>query len=154
MAKVRCFAAVKNNGHWTGFFPGAHEGQNYKYFVIGPGSAGFKRDPYARELEQTAWNCAIRDPKAYPWHDSEFKAPAFEDLIIYQFHVGVYYAVDDRGNDARAGRGARFLDVLDRVEYFVELGITAVQPLPIVEFSTRFSQGYNDHDYFSPEFSI
>jgi 1,4-alpha-glucan branching enzyme len=143
----------KNDGHWTGFFPGAQEGQNYKYFVNGPGSAGFKRDPYARELEKTAWNCVIRDPRAYPWHDSEFKAPAFEDLIIYQFHVGVYYAVDDRGNDARAGRGARFLDVLDRVEYLVELGVTAVQPLPIVEFSTRFSQGYNGTDYFSPEFS-
>jgi hypothetical protein len=53
----------------------------------------------------------------------------------------------------RGGAAApRFLDVLDRVEYLVELGVTAVQPLPIVEFSTRFSQGYNGTDYFSAEF--
>lgn len=141
------------DGHWTGFFPGAREGQYYKYWVSGPGSTGFKRDPYARELEGTVWNCVIRDPKGYPWHDSEFRPPAFEDLIIYQFHVGSYYAVDGQGNDARLGRRGRFLDVLDRVEYLVELGVTAVQPLPIVEFLTRFSQGYNGVDYFSPEFS-
>lgn len=145
---------VKNaSGHWMGFFPGAHEGQTYKYWVKGPGSMGFKRDPYARELEGTAWNCVIRDPKAYPWHDSDFRPPAFEDLIIYQFHVGSYYAVDGEGNDARLGRRGRFLDVLERVEHLAELGVTAVQPLPIVEFLTRFSQGYNGTDYFSPEFS-
>ncbi|AMA60155.1 alpha amylase C-terminal domain-containing protein [Bradyrhizobium sp. CCGE-LA001] len=145
---------VKNAaGHWTGFFPGAQEGEQYKYWVSGPGSVGFKRDPFARELEGTAWNCVIRDPKIYPWHDAEFKAPAFEDLIIYQFHIGSYYAVDNSGKDARRNRGACFLDLLDRVEYLVELGVTAVQPLPIVEFPTRFSQGYNGTDYFSPEFS-
>ncbi|QQO16069.1 alpha amylase C-terminal domain-containing protein [Bradyrhizobium diazoefficiens] len=144
---------VENQSHWTGFFPHAKEGQHYKYWVAGPGSTGMKRDPYARELEGAFWNCVIRDPLAYPWHSAGFRSPAFEDLIVYQFHVGVYYATDDRGGDARAARGARFLDVLDRVEYFVELGVTAVQPLPIVEFSTRFSQGYNGTDYFSPEFA-
>jgi 1,4-alpha-glucan branching enzyme len=144
---------MKNDdGHWTGFFPGAHEGQNFKYWVSGLGSTGLKRDPYARELEETKWNCVIRNPKAYPWHDSEFEPPSFEDLIIYQLHVGSYYAIDNQGKDARPGRSARFLDVLDRVEYLVELGVNAVQPLPIVEFSTRFSQGYNGTDYFSPEF--
>ena len=31
------------------------------------------------------------------------------------------------------------------------LGINAIQPLPIVEFPTEFSLGYNGTDYFSPE---
>ena len=47
---------------------------------------------------------------------------------------------------------AKFLDVLDRVEYLADLGVTAVQPLPIAEFPTAFSLGYNGVDYFSPEF--
>ncbi|WP_407114496.1 alpha amylase C-terminal domain-containing protein [Bradyrhizobium sp. LMG 9283] len=144
---------VNNQGHWTGFLPNARKGQHYKYWVVGPGSTGFKRDPYARELEGVFWNCVICDPLDYPWHDAGFRPPAFEELIIYQFHVGTYYATNEHRVDARAGRGARFLDVLDRVEYLAELGVTAVQPLPIVEFVTRFSQGYNGTDYFSPEFA-
>lgn len=142
----------QRDGHWCGFFPDARKGQTYKYWVAGPGSSGYKRDPYARELEGRNWNCVICDPREYPWHDAGFAPPTFEELIIYQFHVGTFYATDDRGADARHGRGARFLDVLDRVPYLAELGVTAVQPLPIVEFQTRFSQGYNGTDYFSPEF--
>jgi 1,4-alpha-glucan branching enzyme len=138
-------------GFWAGFIQGAVEGQAYKFWVRGPtGDQGFKRDPYARELQETNGNCVIRQPAAYPWHDQGFQRPTPEDLVIYQFHVGVYYAVDAQGQDARHC-GARFLDVLDRVEYLTELGVNAVEPLPIVEFVTRFSEGYNGLDYFSPE---
>src|SRR4249920_3489706 len=38
------------DGRWTGFVPGARDGQSYKFFVVGAGGAGPKRDPYAREL--------------------------------------------------------------------------------------------------------
>ena len=87
-------------GHWTGFFPGVAEGTKYRFFVIGPGGAGFKRDPWARELELEGYpdcDCIVRDPNSYPWHDQGWRPPAFSDLVIYQFHVGVFYARDDRG---------------------------------------------------------
>jgi 1,4-alpha-glucan branching enzyme len=140
------------NGYWAHFVADVAAGAEYKFYVAGPGSSGFKRDPYAREIVSPQWNCVISDPAAYPWHDAGFHPPAFEDLIIYQFHIGTFYAVDEQGRDARAGRVARFLDVLDRVEYLVELGVTAVQPLPIAEYPTKFSLGYNGVDGFSPEF--
>ena len=42
---------VRNgDGRWTGFVPGVAEGDRYKFYVVGEGSEGFKRDPYAREL--------------------------------------------------------------------------------------------------------
>jgi 1,4-alpha-glucan branching enzyme len=143
------------NGYWSGFLPGVTAGAEYKFFMRGPGPRGpegFKRDPYAREIIAPDGNCVISDPAAYTWHDQGFRPPAFEDLIIYQFHIGTFYAADQAGNDRRAGRVAKFLDVLDRVEYLAELGVTAVQPLPIAEFPTAFSLGYNGVDYFSPEF--
>lgn len=140
------------NGYWAGFVPGVGEGAEYKFYVVGAGSTGFKRDPYAREIVAPDWNCVVSQPAAFPWHDGGFRPPVFEDLIIYQLHVGTFYAVDAAGNDRRAGRVAKFLDVLDRIEYLVDLGITAVQPLPIAEFPTAFSLGYNGVDYFSPEF--
>ena len=139
-------------GYWGGFVAGAADGDEYKFYVAGAGSEGHKRDPYAREVVAPDWNCVVRDPGRYPWHDAGFRPPAFEDLIVYQFHVGTFYAADAAGNDRRVGRVAKFLDVLDRVGYLADLGVTAVQPLPVVEYPTPFSLGYNGTDYFAPEF--
>lgn len=148
-----CRLVKSPEGIWGGFVPGLKEGDEYKFFVVGPtGLEGYKRDPRARELSTPSWNCVIRDPRRYPWHDAGFRPPPFEDLVVYQLHVGSFYAVDAAGNDMRRGRVAKFLDLLDRVEYLAELGVTAVQLLPIVEFPTAFSLGYNGVDYFSPEF--
>lgn len=147
------FALVKDaNGYWCGFLPGLKAGDQYKFFVSHGALKGFKRDPNAREVVAPDWNCVVSDPPSYPWHDAGFHAPAFEDLIVYQLHVGTYYAVDQFGNDRRSGRVAKFLDVVGRVEYLAALGVTAVQMLPIAEFQTKFSLGYNGVDYFSPEF--
>ena len=89
------------NGFWAGFVPGIKDGDRYRFYVVGTGSEGFKRDPYARELEFNGYpdcNCIVRDPGDYPWHDASFRPPAFNDLIIYQFHIGVFYAKDAAGN--------------------------------------------------------
>jgi 1,4-alpha-glucan branching enzyme len=116
-------------GHWTGFLPGVVDGTKYRFFVVGPGGSGFKRDPLARELELHGYpdcDCLVRHPDAYPWHDANFRPPAFNDLIVYQFHVGRFYARDDEGHDRRPYRVAKFLDALDRVEYLADLGVTAL----------------------------
>src|SRR6516162_2643098 len=67
----------------------------------------------------------VRDPDSYPWHDQGFQMPAFNDLVIYQFHIGTYFGVDSHGNDDRRTRICTFLDVLERLEYLAELGINA-----------------------------
>jgi 1,4-alpha-glucan branching enzyme len=137
----------REGGHWTGSVSGARDGQKYKFYVIGDGSEGPKRDPYARELEN-AWPdpaCILRRGDSYPWQDGGWRPPEFRDQIVYQFHVGTFYG------PRRDQRVAKFLDVLDRVEYLADLGINAIEPLPIVEYSTPRSLGYNGSDLFSPE---
>ena len=140
--------------HWAGFFPGVKEGDEYRFWVVGDNAEGFKRDPYARELSFTGWpenNCIVCKAESYPWHDRGFRPPGFNDLLLYQLHIGVFYAVDAAGNDIRKGRVSKFLDVLTRVKYLADLGINAVMPLPIAEFQTPSSRGYNGTDIFSPE---
>ena len=142
------------NDFWAGFVPGIKDGDLYRFYVVGIGSEGFKRDPYARELEFNGYpdcNCIVRDPHAYPWHDGGFRPPAFSDLIIYQFHIGVFYAKDAAGNDIRRHRVCKILDVVDRIEYFADLGVSAVMPLPFQEYQGENSLGYNGTDLFSPE---
>ena len=141
-------------GHWTGFVPNLKDGDLYRFYIAGKAKSDLKRDPYARELEFNGYpqcDCILRDPQSYPWHDAGFKTPAIKDLIVYQFHIGVFYAKGADGNDARPGRVCKILDVVDRIEYFADLGVNAVMPLPFQEFQGENSRGYNGTDLFSPE---
>jgi 1,4-alpha-glucan branching enzyme len=138
-----------SGGYWAGFVDGARDGDQYKFYVEGEGTRGYKRDPYARELTRMPaypfCDCVIRDSDTYPWHDSAFHPPAFNDLVIYQLHVGTF-----TGHDRRK-RAGTFLEVLDRLDHLLALGINAVQLLPIGEFASIRSRGYDGSDLFSPE---
>ncbi len=143
------------DGSWGGFLPGLGDGDPYMFFVQGAGSTGWKRDSHARELTLTPGFpnsfCIVRDPASYPWHDQAWRSPAFSDLIIYQMHIGTWWAQDAAGNDVRATRGGTFLDAAEKLGHLADLGVTAVQLLPVQEFETSFGLGYNGVDYFSPE---
>jgi 1,4-alpha-glucan branching enzyme len=132
-------------GHWRGFFPGVHDRQRYIFFVVGPGGEGPKRDPYARELKSPFPSDCIVRTADFPWHDSGFVTPRFENFVIYQLHVGTFFAPN------LPRKGGTFLDVARKIPHFAALGVTAIQLMPIQEFQTTFSLGYNGTDYFSPE---
>ena len=138
-----------DSGYWAGFIDGVKDGDEYKFYVKGAGSEGYKRDPYARELttepDYPINNCVVRRSDSYPWHDGGFHPPAFNDLVVYQLHVGTYYGPN------RTQRPATFLDLLDRLPYLVALGVNAIEPLPLTEFSSPRSMGYDGSDLFSPE---
>ena len=136
------------HGDWCGFIPGVRDRQRYMFYVVGVGSEGLKRDPYARELHAPfPGECIVRAPD-FPWHESGYVTPRFEDFFIYQLHVGVFYTPN------LPQSGGTFLDVARKIPYLAELGVTALQLMPIQEFQTRFSLGYNGTDYFSPEMNF
>jgi 1,4-alpha-glucan branching enzyme len=132
-------------GHWRGFIPGAKDRQRYMFYVVGEGSEGLKRDPYARELQSPfPSECIVRQPD-FPWHESGYATPPFHEFVIYQLHVGTFFTPN------LPHKGGTFLDVARKLPYLAGLGITAIQLMPIQEFQTSFSLGYNGTDYFSPE---
>jgi 1,4-alpha-glucan branching enzyme len=140
-----CLLVRDERGYWRGFIPGVGDWQAYNYYVVGRGSSGYKRDPYARELVSPWPGASIVRSPSFAWHETDYRPPMYHELIIYQLHVGTYYTP----NWPR--KAGTFLDVATRIPYLLELGINAIQLLPIVEFQTRFSKGYNGTDYFSPE---
>ncbi len=132
-------------GHWRGFIPGVKDRQRYMFYVMGEGSEGLKRDPYARELESPfPAECIIRRTD-FPWHETGYVTPPFHEFVIYQLHVGTFFAPN------LPHKGGTFLDVARKLPYLADLGVTALQLMPIQEFQTSFSLGYNGTDYFSPE---
>jgi 1,4-alpha-glucan branching enzyme len=131
-------------GHWLGFIPGVRDRQHYMFYVVGDGSEGPKRDPHARELHTPfPGDCIVRVPD-FPWHDTGYVTPQFSNFVIYQLHVGTFFTPN-------LPRGGTFLDVASKIPHLAALGVTAVQLMPIQEFQTQFSLGYNGTDYFSPE---
>ncbi|MGA6826964.1 alpha-amylase family glycosyl hydrolase [Nitrospira sp. NS4] len=132
-------------GHWRGFIPGVQDRQRYLFYVVGEGGEGPKRDPYARELETPFPSDCIVRKTDFPWHKTGFVTPPFDDLVLYQLHVGTFFTPN------LPRKGGTFLDVARKVPYLARLGVTALQLMPIQEFQTSFSLGYNGTDYFSPE---
>jgi 1,4-alpha-glucan branching enzyme len=139
----------ENDGYWTGFLPTAKDGDVYRFLVVGVGSTGLKRDPYARELAKDQrfpdCGCVIRSGVDYPWHDNAFVTPDFSNMIIYQVHIGTY-------NVSTQDVASTFLDVIERIPYLTALGINVLQPLPVTEAESDPSLGYDGSDYFSPDF--
>ena len=133
--------APLGDGSWGGFLAGIGNGDAYMFFVEGTGSSGWKRDPYARELTASPAfpdsYCIVRDPHIYPWHDQGWQPPKFSDLIIYQLHVGSWWAQDQTGADVRSQCGGTFLDVTEKLEHLRNLGVNAIQLLPVQEFETQ-----------------
>jgi 1,4-alpha-glucan branching enzyme len=137
-----------SSGYWTGFQPGAADGDTYRFFVVGTGSSGYKRDPAASELAPAGFPnclCILRAADSYPWHDLGFRTPDFSDLVIYQLHVGVYAI-------RTAGVASNFLDVIGKIPYLAALGVNMIQPLPVDEQEANPGLGYEGADLFAPDF--
>lgn len=139
----------RRGDYFSGFIPGVKDGDEYKFHVEGAIGGQDKRDPYARELgvnpAYPVCNCIVRDPRSFVWSDQSFRTPPLNDLILYQLHVGTFNGPD------RQRRPAKFLDVLGKLDFLSRLGVNAVQLLPIVEFASPRSLGYEGSDIFSPE---
>lgn len=68
---------------------------------------------------------------AYNWQVPNFDAPKEEDLIVYEVLV----------RDFDADRN--YQNIIDRIDYFKNLNINAIQLMPVMEFEGNESWGYN-----------
>ncbi|MGM5469474.1 alpha-amylase family glycosyl hydrolase [Flavobacteriaceae bacterium LMO-SS05] len=67
----------------------------------------------------------------YNWQVSNFIKPKKEDLVIYEVLV----------RDFDADRN--FQELIDRIDYFKDLNINAIELMPVMEFEGNESWGYN-----------
>ena len=134
---------AEDNGYWSVDVPGAEVGQEYQFVVRTAAGVQSRNDPYARQLTHSAGNSVIVSPD-FDWGDSTFDMPPWDDLVVYELHVGTF-------NDAPDKPPGGFSSVLARLDYLRDLGITAIELLPSAEFATDFSWGYNPAHIFAVE---
>ncbi|MDD3094994.1 MAG: alpha-amylase family glycosyl hydrolase [Candidatus Neomarinimicrobiota bacterium] len=91
--------------------------------------------------EKTAFPVGVlnSDPPAFEWSDQDFVRPAKDELVIYELLV----------RDWSYQRTYQVL--IDSINYFKRLGITAIELMPVQEFEGNESWGYNPMFHFAPD---
>ena len=123
-------------GYFAGHVAQARTGDRYKYCL---GQRGGFPDPASRfQPDGVHGPSEVIDPSAFAWTDAGWKGVEPEDLVIYELHVGTF---------SPAGT---FVGVRERLPYLKELGVTAVQLMPVADFPGRWNWGYDGVSLFAP----
>ncbi|KAA9327276.1 DUF3459 domain-containing protein [Hymenobacter busanensis] len=132
------------DGYWAATVTGLPAGTEYKFWLkTAAGHELTRHDPYAREVTHSNGNSVVHDP-AFDWGDNQFQMPAWNELMIYELHVGTFHAPDPT-------RPGTFLDVVDKLPYLRDLGINCLEIMPATEFPGSRSWGYNPAHPFALE---
>ncbi|GAB2964906.1 alpha-amylase family glycosyl hydrolase [Hymenobacter coalescens] len=135
---------AESDGYWAADVPGLPAGTEYKFWLrTAEGHELTRNDPYAREVTHSAGNSVVHDP-SFDWADDHFDMPAWNELVVYELHVGTFYAPEP-------GRPGTFLDAIEKLDYLRDLGINAVEIMPATEFPGSMSWGYNPAHPFAIE---
>ncbi len=105
-------------------------------------------DPYATQVEwaeDISWAVLPATLDNFYWTDQAWQTPALRDLTIYEL------CVRDFAGRWLANRPhyGNFQDMLNYVDYLAEMGINAVELMPIQAFPGKSSWGYNPVFYFA-----
>ncbi len=84
----------------------------------------------------------------YLWQHDDKPLPADEELVIYELHVGDFSG----GEDDPYARG-KYKHVIEKLDYLCELGINAIELMPLKEYPGDYSWGYNPRHFFATESS-
>ncbi|KRB01656.1 malto-oligosyltrehalose trehalohydrolase [Devosia sp. Root685] len=115
---------------------GVRSGTLYKY-VLPDGTS--IPDPTSRHQPEGIHGYSeVIDPLEFKWTDREWKGRPWEEAVIYELHIGTF---TDEGTFAAAAA---------KLDHLVDLGITAVQIMPIAEFYGKFNWGYDGAMWFAP----
>jgi maltooligosyltrehalose trehalohydrolase len=80
----------------------------------------------------------VVDPFAFAWTDQAWRGVQHKDLILYELHVGAF------------SPEGTFQGVLRRLPYLRELGVTAIELMPVADFPGNRNWGYDGVDLFAP----
>ena len=113
-------------------------------------------DPYATDVDgNSASENGIVRVKAgqrvvdnYVWQHDDKPLPADNELVIYELHVADFSG----GEDDPLARG-KYKHVIEKLDYLSDLGINAIELMPVKEYPGDYSWGYNPRHFFAPESS-
>jgi malto-oligosyltrehalose trehalohydrolase len=81
----------------------------------------------------------VIDAGAYQWCDADWHGRPWTGCVLYELHVGAFTAE------------GTFRAAIERLDYLHELGVTAIELMPIADFPGRWNWGYDGVLLFAPD---
>lgn len=126
---------AEGDGYWYVDVPDASIGDEYRFIVVNGDQRLYRIDPRAREVTNSIGNAVVHDPH-FDWRGDDFVLPSWNELVLYELHVGTFHRHDPQ-------RPGTFEDATAKLDYLADLGVNAVQLMPVAEFAGDWSWGYN-----------
>ena len=119
--------------------PSARAGSLYRYRIDG---GLVVPDPASRFQPQDAGGPSeVIDPAAFRWSESGWKGRPWSEAVLYELHVGTF---TEEGT---------FRAVIPKLGYLKDLGITALELMPLADFPGRRNWGYDGVLPYAPDSS-
>jgi len=127
----------QGDGEFTAFAEGLRAGADYMYLLEGGRRLP---DPVSR------WQpCGVHrpsrvvDPADFAWSDRDWRGIPLEDYIIYELHTGTFTPE------------GTFEAVIPRLPYLRDLGVTALELMPVAQFPGSHNWGYDGVALYAPQ---
>jgi maltooligosyltrehalose trehalohydrolase len=118
-----------DRGYHEGIAEGIQPGTRYAYCLDGNKD---RPDPASRfQPEGVHGASQIVDPRGYQWKDASWQGLSLEDYVIYEIHVGTY---------SSEGTFDAIIPFLGGIK---ELGVTAIELMPVAQFPGGRNWGYD-----------
>jgi maltooligosyltrehalose trehalohydrolase len=83
----------------------------------------------------------VVDAQAYEWRDASWRGRPWEEAVAYELHVGTFT------------REGTFAAVAQHFDHLLDLGVTAIELMPVADFPGRRNWGYDGALPFAPDAS-
>lgn len=129
-------AMTRNREDFEVILPGARPGDLYS-FVFGDGRV--RPDPVSRSQPYGVHGPSeVVDPDRFHWSDQHWKGIPLSEYVLYELHIGTF---TPQGTFAAA---------ISKLGHLKDLGITAVELMPVGEFPGARNWGYDQVDLYAP----
>ena len=117
----------------------AHTGTRYR-FILPDGQQ--VPDPASRyQPADVHGPSEVVDPAAYDWRDTGWNGRPWEAAVVYELHIGAFTSE------------GTFRAAIGKLDHLVELGVTAIEIMPVSDFPGRRDWGYDGVLLYAPESS-
>ncbi|MGI4826835.1 MAG: alpha-amylase family glycosyl hydrolase, partial [Janthinobacterium lividum] len=127
-------------GGWHELVTGqAQAGTKYRY-VLPDGTR--VPDPASRfQPRDVHGPSEVIDPASYTWQDGEWRGRPWSEAVIYELHIGTF---TEEGT---------FRAAIEKLDHLAGLGVTAIEIMPIADFTGKRNWGYDGVLFYAPDSS-
>jgi glycogen operon protein len=168
---ARVLPLARDFHFWHAFVPDVEAGTTYAFRASGPSGAPFRfdrqkvlLDPYARIVVTSLWDrgkaaqpgdnvatslrATVFNPSGYYWEGDRPLERPLSETIVYELHVGGFTP----SPTSEVAASGTFAGVREKIPHLVDLGVTAVELLPVFQFDPTDGDfwGYNPIAHFAP----